>query len=153
MRLLIKQAYLVSTCLFMISKVVLLCAQPDWWTEYSLVNESTRQDNAVATQGQAKHAVKKAYQYLDAELIKVGGVGTEITALYINYCTTAPTNAEDDLLPLSIGQLKYLAKPFYDRLNSETVDFNNLTGMWGRFCYPTLNQSSVSRLQKKELPC
>ena len=98
--------------------------EPNWWTEYSLIDGSTRRDEAVTTQGQAKYAIQKAYQYLETELSEVGGAGVEVTELYTTFCTTAPVDTENDRLPLSIGQLKYLAKPFYDRLNSGAVDFN-----------------------------
>ena len=124
MKQLIKQKYLASVFLFMVSQAILLSTQPDWWADYFLVDGSTPQDTAVVTHGQAKHAVQKAYQYLEAELSEVGGAGTAITALYTTYCTNAPTDAANDRLPLSIGQLKYLTKPFYDRLNSATVAFD-----------------------------
>ncbi len=115
---------LVSLGLFIASTVFTFGDQPDWWIDYSLVDNSTPpQDTAVATHGQAKHAVQKAYQYLEAELSEVGGADAAVTTLYTTYCTAASPDS-DDLLPLSIGQLKYLAKPFYDRLNSATVDFN-----------------------------
>lgn len=100
---------------------LLWAAQPVWWTDYSLVDGSTRQDSASATIGQAKHAVQKAYQYLEVELAAVGGSGVEVTAIYNNYCTIAPADSGNDLLPLTLGQLKFLAKPFYDRLNSTEV--------------------------------
>ena len=124
MKQLIKQKYLASVFLFMASQVILLSTQTDWWADYFLVDGSTPQDTVVVTHGQAKHAVQKAYQYLEAELSEVGGAGTAITALYTTYCTNAPTDAANDRLPLSIGQLKYLTKPFYDRLNSATVAFD-----------------------------
>ena len=124
MKQLIEQKYLASFFLFMVSKAVLLSTQPSWWADYSLVDGSTRQDTAVATHGQAKHAVQKAYQYLEVELSEIGGAGLAVTTLYTTYCTSAPTDAANDRLPLSIGQLKYLAKPFYDHLNSAAADFD-----------------------------
>lgn len=108
----------------MVSKAVLLSTQPDWWTDYSLINDSARQDGAVATQGQAKHVVEKTYQYLEDELINDGGAGPEATTLYTTYCVTAPDDVVADTLPLTVGQLKYLAKPFYDRLNSTELGFD-----------------------------
>ena len=86
-----------------------------------MVDGTLRQDDAVATIGQAKHAVQRAYQYLDVKLEPVGGVGEELTTLYNNYCVTAPADLTNDLQPLTLGQLKYLAKPFYDRLNNIEV--------------------------------
>jgi len=113
----------ITLCLLILSSTFAFGAQPDWWTDYSLVDGSARQDSAIATIGQAKHVIQKAYLYLEAELSEVGGAGAEVTSLYNNYCTTAPGHSSDDLQLLTIGQLKYLAKPFYDRLNSATVDF------------------------------
>ena len=115
---------LIPLCLLIVSSIFVLGAQPDWWTDYSLIDGSPRQDNAVASIGQAKHTVQKAYQYLDAKLEPVGGVGEELTTLHNNYCVATPVDANNDLLPLTIGQLKYLAKPFYDRLNSVEVELD-----------------------------
>ncbi|HAV14435.1 MAG TPA: hypothetical protein DCX06_13230 [Opitutae bacterium] len=97
---------------------------PEWWTDYSLTDGSTRQDNAIATLGQAKHAAQKGYLYLEAELAPVGGAGVEVFNLYSAYCLVAPENAQNDSYALTIGQLKYLAKPFYDRLNSADVGWD-----------------------------
>jgi regulation of enolase protein 1 (concanavalin A-like superfamily) len=111
---------------FVTSGFILSAVQPDWWTDtnYSLVNEASAQDDALATVGQAKHAVQKAYQYLESELAATGGAGVEVTALFNSYCTTAPNDADDDLQLLTVGQLKYLSKPFYDHLNSAAVAFD-----------------------------
>lgn len=109
---------------FATSVCFLWSAQPSWWDDYSLKNSSDREDDALATVGQAKHAVQKAYQYLEAKLVDVGGAGSEVTALYNTYCVTEPSDSEDDSRLLTIGQLKYLAKPFYDRLNSAEVAFD-----------------------------
>ena len=117
-----KLTYLAPAFLCMLLGGLLWSAQPDWWTGYSLIDGAAEaQDDAVATIGQAKHAVQKAYQYLEAELAVVGGAGTEVTALYNDYCTSTPADPGNDLQALTIGQLKYLAKPFYDRLNNAPV--------------------------------
>jgi len=107
--------------IFLASGYFLWAVQPDWWTKHALIDGTDRQDHAIATVGQAKHVVQKAYQYLETELASVGGAGVEVTSLYNSYCVIKPANSEDDLQLLTIGQLKYLAKPFYDRLNSVEV--------------------------------
>lgn len=126
MRTSIKKIVVLFSALlgFATSGYFLWAAQPDWWTDYSLIDGTAREDEAAATVGQAKHAVQKAHQYLEAELASIGGSGAEVTALYNSYCLTAPTPPSNDLQPLTIGQLKYLAKPFYDRINSAEVNLN-----------------------------
>ena len=115
------------TLAFVVNGYFLWAAQPDWWADYSLIDNSVRQDDAIATVGQAKHVVQKAYQYLEVKLASVGGAGAEVTALYNSYCANAPANPNADLQLLTIGQLKYLAKPFYDRLNSNEVSLDTST--------------------------
>ncbi len=98
---------------------------PDWWedTAYQVTNGNTRADSAIATIGQAKHVVKQAYLYLETELGEYG-VGSELNSLYAQFCVSAPSNPDSDKYVLTIGQLKYLAKPFYDRLNAADVSYD-----------------------------
>ncbi|PXA02932.1 hypothetical protein DDZ13_14615 [Coraliomargarita sinensis] len=121
-----KHFKIASLGLTLLSTLV-FAAQPDWWTEYSLVDSNPRQDKAVATIGQAKHAVQKAFSYLEAELSSVGGAGAEVTALYQTFCAAVPDSPDNDLQALTLGQLKYLAKPFYDRFNDPEVGIDTAT--------------------------
>ncbi|WP_269524937.1 hypothetical protein [Coraliomargarita parva] len=98
-----------------------LLSQPDWWVDYGLVDGSPRQDDAIATLGQAKHVIMKAHSYLEVELSEVGGAGPWLDSFLSSFCIQPPEDSGCDLVPLTVGQLKYLGKPFYDRLNSPFV--------------------------------
>lgn len=116
-----KKRYIVGLLVGFVCGACQLLGVPTWWTEYSLTDSSAREDDAIATIGQAKHAVQKAFLYLEDELAPVGGAGLPVTNIYNTYCAAAPENPLNDASALTLGQLKYLAKLFYDRLNSVTV--------------------------------
>jgi hypothetical protein len=83
---------------------------PAWWSDRGVVQSgASTNDYAAVNQGQVKHLATQARAELEAKL--PGGAGTNITAL-INSFSAANAN----YAPVTVGQLKNLAKPFYDRL-------------------------------------
>ena len=84
---------------------------PAWWLERSVIDTNAApRDYAPATQGQAKWMAEQAYEELDQLTSATNGVWTNITQLVGLF---SPTN---NYLPLNQGQLKNLARPFYDFL-------------------------------------
>jgi alpha-tubulin suppressor-like RCC1 family protein len=83
---------------------------PSWWTNRAVLNGSaTANDYAAANQGQAKHFAKQAYNEMQAKI--PGGAGATLTTLVNSF-----SNTESNYAPITVGQLKNLVKPFYDRL-------------------------------------
>ena len=113
---------------------VLLCAagpllagnQPAWWTAPStqIIQSGALQNNyAVLNLGQLKYVAIQAKAYLDANLS--GGAGSTINAMVAGFLPQSGGNytqaqlaqiKRDNYAPATIGQLKAVAKPFYDRL-------------------------------------
>lgn len=83
---------------------------PHWWYSRGVAADATVQpdDYAAANQGQAKWIASRAKDELDANL--PGGAGAAISNLVAGFVST------NDFLALNLGQLKFLAAPFYDRL-------------------------------------
>ncbi|MEI6218050.1 MAG: thrombospondin type 3 repeat-containing protein [bacterium] len=84
-------------------------ADPAWWAERGVVDARRHKaDNAPVLLGQLKWLATNACDELEAHL--PGGAGAEVWSLVgsfgpaSNYC------------PVNVGQLKYVAQPFYDRL-------------------------------------
>ncbi len=87
----------------------LKAASPSWWVSRGVLNtNASPNDFAAVNQGQVKNFASNAYMEMQANL--PGGAGSSIAALINSF---SPTN---NYLPANIGQLKYVAKPFYDRL-------------------------------------
>jgi len=108
---------LSSMILGVFSPFVMAAAPPVWWSERGVVDQSATEANyAGVNLGQAKWAVDQAY----AELSRVvpNGIGFSVSDLF----PEKPVNPDAEWYknqkkPLNIGQLKALAKPFYDKLN------------------------------------
>jgi len=95
---------------------------PAWWYNGSLTTtgmplvSGTANDFAAINQGQAKNVAVTAINELNTDLAQFGGAGDTLNQLALTLtATSAQTN---DYAALSIGQLKFLAQPFYDRLIS-----------------------------------
>ncbi len=106
--------------------VTLLCASawvwadppPAWWSDTTngtaIINSSATPNNyGVLNLGQLKYTASQAGNYLNQYFSAVGGAGSNVTALVANFTANTSTN----FAPATIGQLEYVAKPFYDRLN------------------------------------
>ncbi len=101
-----------SACLLLVAS--LRAQVPDWWLERGLVSTNApveTNDFATAKLGQLKHAASLAAAELEANL--PGGAESNILDM-----VAAWTNASgaDDFAPFNLGQLKAVAKPFYDRI-------------------------------------
>lgn len=88
---------------------------PSWWNTRGVVDPlTTANDYAPINQGQLKNLAKAAAAELDQRL--PGGSGTVVHSLVNSWLTR---DAETDHFRLvNLGQLKTVAKPFYDRLIS-----------------------------------
>ncbi len=91
-------------------------AGPEWWALRGAVNPAIAADDyAVLNHGQLKQLAAKAYDELEYQL--PGGAGPLLTALiaewYLPPGSAAPQ--PDGYASVNIGQLKNLAKLFYDR--------------------------------------
>lgn len=85
-------------------------AVPSWWFARGVIDTNlTANDFAAVVQGQVKNMASNAAAEMDADLPPIGA-GSNITALINSF---SPTN---NYLGVTLGQLKYVAQPFYDRL-------------------------------------
>jgi hypothetical protein len=92
---------------------LLIAAAPPWWAERGVLDSSKAADDySAANQGQVKHVASKAFDELQQHL--PGGAGAAVAAMVSNW-SSSQTGAED-FNGISVGQLKTVAKPFYDRL-------------------------------------
>ena len=113
----------------------LLAAPPAWWSApqtqvLDTATPGTLDDNyAPANLGQLKNVAKQAKAHLDARL--PGGAGIAINDLVSSFeprsgqgYTQEQINAfiAANYAPINLGQLKAVAKPFYDRLLSFSYD-------------------------------
>lgn len=91
---------------------------PAWWTEQGvLAPGATANDYAVANMGQAKNFGTKAVAEMNLRLAAHGGAGPALDQLVAAWRQPpAPGVVRNDFAALNLGQLKALAKPFYDRL-------------------------------------
>lgn len=122
---------------FTLALATLLAAQPPaWWSNSSnpvvdpnATTTGVDQNYAPANLGQLKFFAKQAKLHLDASLY--GGSGSAITSLVSGFTPqqgVSYTQAELDALraanyaPINLGQLKAVAKPFYERLNAAGYD-------------------------------
>jgi hypothetical protein len=91
---------------------------PQWWVDRNVINTNDSNNLAIANLGQAKHFAYQAH----AELLSTrlpGGAGFALNSLF----PVPPANPdaawyEAQKAALNLGQLKAVAKPFYDHLNA-----------------------------------
>jgi len=100
-----------TAALFLVFVPLFLAANyPQWWLDRGVVTQgAVTNDFAAVNQGQLKWIAAKGYEELQAKL--PGGAGSNLTVLISSFSLTNANYA-----PVTIGQLKNLAKPFYDRL-------------------------------------
>ncbi len=93
----------------------LQAADPAWWTTGntaiidSAASHAVSENYAPASQGQLKNVAAKAALYLN----NLPGIGAGAA---VNGMVSGFTHTESDYSPVLLGQLKAVAKPFYDRL-------------------------------------
>jgi uncharacterized repeat protein (TIGR03803 family) len=81
---------------------------PAWWTARGVLNGATADDYGAVNQGQVKNIAAQAKAEMDANL--PGGAGSNVLVLVNSFSTS------NNYLQANIGQLKNVAKPYYDRL-------------------------------------
>jgi hypothetical protein len=90
---------------------VLFAEVPQWWIERAVLDTNTPpSDYAPVNQGQVKQIAYQAYFEFNQ---KLGGASPAISNLIAGFSTS------NNYLPANLGQLKYLAKPFYEQLIAE----------------------------------
>jgi hypothetical protein len=93
--------------------IFVFAAAPSWWLRQAVVgSNATPDDYALVNQGQVKNMARAAMAELDPRL--EGGAGAEVHALVNGWATITPQT--NDFAPANLGQLKNVAKPFWDRL-------------------------------------
>lgn len=95
-------------------------AHPAWWGDRGVTNANAVQNKGVANIGQLKHIATQAHAELEDLL--PGGAGFDLPF------DPPPENPdavwyEDQKRALNLGQLKAVAKSFYDRLNNIDSDW------------------------------
>ena len=83
---------------------------PSWWEDRGVVVTNGACDYAAAVQGQVKWMARQASMEFHSRLERVGGMGGAVSNLTVSFSLT------NNSLPVTLGQLKNAAKPFYDRL-------------------------------------
>lgn len=116
---------LFPALLLLLSVALSPAPPPDWWTDSAtaIVDPNAEPSNySPANLGQLKHVAVQAREHLDA---LPGGAGSAIDALIEsfepregqNYTQQEIDNfITENYAPINLGQLKAVAKPFYDRL-------------------------------------
>ena len=90
-----------------------LLAEPAWWVQRGVRDPlKPASDFSPLNQGQLKNLVRAARDELNQKL--PGGAGPAINNLVTGW--TAPTAVTNDYAAVNAGQLKTVAKLFYDRL-------------------------------------
>ncbi len=90
----------------------ILAQAPSWWVSWGVVNTNyPAKDFAPANIGQLKWFATNAFKELQSNF--PGGAGTSVLAVVSSF------SAYSNFVAVNVGQLKYVAKPFYDRLIAE----------------------------------
>ena len=91
---------------------------PTWWVQRG-ATIGTPDDYAAANLGQLKHFAAKAADELNAKL--PGGAGSAVNNLIASWLQPPALNVtRDGFAAVNLGQLKFVAKLFYDRLIAVT---------------------------------
>ncbi len=84
---------------------------PAWWFDYNVMNpDGVINDFGAVSQGQVKWLAVSAAEVFDETLRFLGGAGTPISNLVASFSLT------NNMLPVSVGQLKNTALPFWQRM-------------------------------------
>ncbi len=112
-----------ALCVFCPSALLEVAAGPDWWTQRGvLVTEAAAEDYALVNQGQLKQMALGAFEEIQAKV--PGGAGARLTEAADAWSWVDNQNirrprvqsSTEDYAPANVGQLRWMAKPFYDRL-------------------------------------
>ena len=106
--------------------ILIFADPPNWWANRSVTNSNTANDYAAVNQGQLKHFAVAAYLELQAApSVGIGNTNaaSELNGLILSWGSfsgttfvPAPGANTNDYAAVNLGQLKNVAKPFYDRL-------------------------------------
>jgi alpha-tubulin suppressor-like RCC1 family protein/pimeloyl-ACP methyl ester carboxylesterase len=103
----------ISLTIVTLVPLLLYGSAPSRWSERGvLIEDAVSDDYALVNQGQLKNIATAAVAEMDAKL--EGGAGDELHSSISSWLT--PTPQTNDFAPANLGQLKAVAKPFYDRL-------------------------------------
>jgi len=83
---------------------------PSWWLTRHVIGTDAPNDYAMAVQGQVKWIACQAAMEFQSRLSATGGMGVAVSNLCASFSLT------NNNLPVTLGQLKNVAKPFCDRL-------------------------------------
>lgn len=99
--------------------LVVLASAPGWWSERDVLTVGAPNDYGMLNQGQLKQLATQAAAEMDEKL--PGGAGVEISSLIAAWRQPPLIGTiRNDYAPVVHGQLKTVAKLFYDRLISES---------------------------------
>ena len=116
-----KNKILIAISLMVALAGVLFAEVPQWWLDRGVIDTNcVARDLAPVTHGQAKHVAYKAWLECNEHL---GDAGSAISNLVAGFSSTT-----SDCLLVNLGQLKYLAAPFYDQM----LLSNNIVALPGR---------------------
>jgi hypothetical protein len=94
-----------------------IAAPPAWWASRGVtINGATADDYGLLNQGQLKQLATQAFNEMQARL-PAGGAGTAMAALIASWQSPPASPAPEDYATVNLGQLKNVARLFYDRLN------------------------------------
>lgn len=105
----------LTTVLLCLATITSYAPPPAWWNdpETRILEPNAPENNAgPVVLGQLKHVATQAKKHLDLKLPTNGGAGPVLDNLVLSFADNPATN----LSPINLGQLKAVAKPFYDRL-------------------------------------
>ncbi|MES2709155.1 MAG: hypothetical protein V4726_21345 [Verrucomicrobiota bacterium] len=118
------------------SSFVVFGAPPAWWQEPARPftdPAKTAQDRALLAQGQLRQALKRVVQELDAKYAAVGGAGVQLHDAVANVPNAQTTNPPAALFAdsrkfnvVKVGQLKFISKLVYDRLDGLGISYGSL---------------------------
>lgn len=112
---LLREAF--TACLFVSLLLPAHAVTPGWWTTRGVIVPGKASDDfAAINQGQLKRLVTSAVEEMNGKL--EGGAGTTLNSLVTSWSNTA---GADDYAVVTIGQLKHVAKPVYQRLQAAGV--------------------------------
>jgi probable HAF family extracellular repeat protein len=150
---------------FAVLPLIGFASGPSWWSRRGVLSANTAAaDYAPANQGQLKNIAKAASAELDAQL--PGGAGDPIHNLIGSWATPAPTT--NDFAIVNLGQVKNVARLFYDRLifvgyansypwqnnGTTTQDFNaaNIGQIKNLFAFDLLATDPIHDVDQNDLP-
>lgn len=111
---LLKMAGLLAAVTPVISTSV-AATHPAWWDYRSVLSAGAAKDYAAANQGQVKQIALMTFQEFETRL--PGGAGPALTALIASWQQPPAAGVvRKDYAAINQGQLKSIAKLFYDRL-------------------------------------